>query len=433
MLFCFERTALLPALFSLLTLAGSAAASDEPDASDALRLSGFGTLGYSVDDNDQAASIRDITQRPRHLAYTDESWRLDSRLGLQVDYRFTPSVRGAVQWVLRDQIADGLDDATEQAFLDWTPSSALDLRVGRIGLDGFMMSDHRNLGYAYDWVRPPQEFYGMLPIFYVDGADITYNWPVDDGRWRFRLQQGNNAFTLPFGDNSFRLKTRITLAASVVREFGPWRMKAAINRFDFNEDVPAFASIYAGLDQIAGLGLPGVSDEAAAVRRDLSYNNAHMLNINLGASYDDGVWTHQAELGYSDANHSLINPGELFAYLKVGRRFGNYTPFFMVRASHPLNDVKVARQDWSAATGLPTLNTNLRDLAFHIANASRIEQESLAIGVRWDIHDNAALKLQWDHSRAHERGHNLWFADGAEGLRSDFSVNQWSINLDFVF
>jgi len=138
-------------------------------------------------------------------------------------------------------------------------------------------------------------------------------------------------------------------------------------------------------------------------------------------------------LGYSDANHSLINPGELFAYLKVGRRFGNYTPFFMVRASHPLNDVKVARQDWSAATGLPTLNTNLRDLAFHIANASRIEQESLAIGVRWDIHDNAALKLQWDHSRAHERGHNLWFADGAEGLRSDFSVNQWSINLDFVF
>jgi len=63
MLFCFERTALLPALFSLLTLAGSAAASDEPDASDALRLSGFGTLGYSVDDNDQAASIRDITQR----------------------------------------------------------------------------------------------------------------------------------------------------------------------------------------------------------------------------------------------------------------------------------------------------------------------------------------------------------------------------------
>ena len=66
----------------------------------------------------------------------------------------------------------------------------LDFRVGRINFDAFLMSDHRHVGYAYPWVRPPSEFYAWIPIFSMDGIDAAYNFQSKDARWRIKAQAG---------------------------------------------------------------------------------------------------------------------------------------------------------------------------------------------------------------------------------------------------
>ncbi len=61
-----------------------------------------------------------------------------------------------------------------------------------------------------------------------------------------------------------------------------------------------------------------------------------------------------------------------------------------------------------------------------------MEQDTLSLGVRWDLHSRAALKLQWDSTRVHDGGYGLmWRAEGKN--RGDDRIDLVSITLDFVF
>ena len=164
------------------------------------RLSGYGTLAYAMDDQDDLAPMRDLSQRPQDNFATGNSWRLDSRLGLQVDHPFHPQAEWVAQFMLRDQIEQDLGSVVELAYLGLMPRPDLDVRLGRLGFDVFLMSDHRNLGYAYTWVRPPQEFHSWIPVFSVDGLDAAYSFHIGDARWRIKAQAGVSQPTLPIDE-----------------------------------------------------------------------------------------------------------------------------------------------------------------------------------------------------------------------------------------
>jgi hypothetical protein len=41
------------------------------------------------------------------------------------------------------------------AFISYAPVPDMKVRAGRLGWDVYMLSDSRNVGYSYLWVRPP--------------------------------------------------------------------------------------------------------------------------------------------------------------------------------------------------------------------------------------------------------------------------------------
>jgi hypothetical protein len=86
-----------------------------------------------------------------------------------------------VQWVARNHAGAFFEQNLEWAYLRWRPWNDLDLRVGRLGLDVFLLSDYRNVGYAYPWMRPPQEFYAPLFPYHLDGADIAQRFHLGEG------------------------------------------------------------------------------------------------------------------------------------------------------------------------------------------------------------------------------------------------------------
>ncbi len=134
--------------------------------------SGFGTLGYTYESEENLAYLRDITR----TADTSDngSFGTDSNLGIQLDGTFNRSWSATAQWVLDDSVEHNLDTLTELAFIRFTPNASWELRAGRIGVTAYAAADSRNIDYAHLWVRPPQELYGSVVFNSLDGIGATY-------------------------------------------------------------------------------------------------------------------------------------------------------------------------------------------------------------------------------------------------------------------
>jgi hypothetical protein len=413
---------------ALLLVGGSLSARAE----EGLRLSGFGTLGYAHDDDSALTPTRDISQLPK-VDYEAGSWKLDSRLGVQLEYGFSPLIDLVGQVVLRDHFKAGSNSSTELAYAAIKPGDQIDLRIGRVNYDAFLMSDHRNVGYAYTWVRPPTEFYGWIPIFSVNGMDAAYHFRAtdvfaDDARWRIKAQAGSSTLSIPVAagrDGGYVFRTNNLTSLSVTRQTAFWRLKAAHSRFTIGSEVPVFAPLHQGLDGVAAAGIPAVSAEAADLRHHISFDNAKISYTTLGAAFDDGVWVVQGELGRTTASSAVVPHGHM-AYVSGGRRFGDWTPFVLLSTSRPGNGVRNPANDWGR------LNPVLRDRVLNIVNTTRIEQDTVSAGTRWDFHRQAALKLQWDRTTIPLSGYGLWNRDQASP-NVPTRVDLFTVTLDFIF
>lgn len=415
-----ERRAALLAL----TLAASSPAFADND----FQLSGFGTLGYAVDDNSRIAPTRDISQLPKQGARTGGSWRMDSRLGVQMEYRPAANVELVGQAVASDHFRGNADSALQLAYVGVHPDTDVDLRLGRLSYDAFLMSDHRNVSFAYPWVRPPVEFYGWIPIFSLDGVDAAYNYRTDNGILRVKGQLGRSRVWIPvdLGEGGgYRFSTDRLTSFSLSHETAAWRVKAAYSEFRINSEVPVLAPLRDGLSTLAAAGLPGISSEASSLRDDLSFKGTRVRYSTIGFGYDDNRWMVQGEFGHSSTSTDIV-PSSRSAYLSAGRRFGNWMPFVLVSVSRPLRELRKAANDWGM------LNATVRDVAIQTISSTRIDQESVAVGVRWDFRPNAAFKLQLETTLAHSPGAGAWCKDASLQDR-DNRLNQLTATVDFVF
>lgn len=390
------------------------------------RFAGYGTLGYNWDSQSSLAPIRDVSQRPAEMQNTGPGWSMDSRVGVQFAYRFNPQAEFVAQAVARDQVTSNLNSAVDLAYLELLPRSDTKLRLGRVGYDALLMSDHRNLGYSYAWVRPPRELYGWVPLFSVDGVDVTRDIPDGDATWRVKAQIAKGQLVIPMGENNYEFQADRLWSISLLRQSGPWRIKTGASRMYIGTDAAPLAPLRSGLDKIAATNIPGIATEAATLRKEVSFEGATLDYVSLGAAFDDGVWLGQAEFAYSRASTNIA-PQSNMGYLAAGRRFGAFTPFAMISASRPRDSKMSATADWGRI-GLEAL----QNTAYYVVNSTRFDQETLSLGLRWDFDPRAALKLQWDHSRIHPYGYALWFRDNDFLLRST-SVNLLTLAVDFIF
>lgn len=410
--------------YHYLWLAGAIFVCASANADDGFRVSGFATLGYADDDRHDLSLNRDLSQKAQAGAATGASWRLDSRFGVQLEYAVNSRMDLVGQFVVRDQFESTIKSVTDLLYLSFRPQNQLDFRVGRINFDAFLMSDHRHVGYAYSWVRPPSEFYAWIPIFSMDGIDAAYNFQSKDARWRIKAQAGNSSVSLPIVDG-YQFKAQNMLGMSATRQTDLWRIKASYSQLTIASDVPAFAPLHQGLDFVAAASIPIVSAEALDLINNLSYKNAKIKYMTLGATFDDGIWLAQAEIAHTTTSVEAIPHGEV-GYLSLGRRIRDWTPYLLLSTSRPKNKVRVATNDWGV------FNSTLRDPAIFSVNQTRIEQRSASIGTRYDFANQMAVKLQWTHTVVKPFGYALWWTD-PQLFDKTTRVKQVSATFDFTF
>jgi hypothetical protein len=383
------------------------------------RISGFGTFGLLRGGDDDIGYRRDISMD----GVFDNDWtsKQDTLIGLQLDLPLAEGLDAAVQLVAKDRPASTFRESLEWAYIRYRPTPELMLRGGRLGLDLFMLSEYRYLGFSYLWVRPPAEFYGTVYCNNYDGADVTYKSSLGDGAIWARMAAGRNSTTLatPFSENeSSEVVTEPLISASIGVEFDDWQSRFSVARLRQAASYKSAEPLINALYQVSGMW-----PEAEQLIDEFNAEGTNTRYYALGATYEPKPWIIQSEIGYISSDYKLF--GSVWsAYLSVGYGIGPVTIYGL---GGIVQNTDQRRQVDSA----PPFLIELQQMVQNAYDQAYADQHSLSLGMRWDIQHNLALKAQWDRTWIDAYGGGLWLQ--RRSLTESRTMNTFSINLNFLF
>ncbi len=380
-------------------------------STDMVEFRGFGTLSGAYSDSDTLGFRRDITQEGKTRQF---SLSQDSLLGLQSDVQITDALKASVQIVGKDRFNNSLDQAVTWANLSYDFNNTWNIRLGRIGSDLTLIGDVGNISYAYDWVRPPVEFYGMIPFYHFDGAEILYRRSLEHGHLSVKAFHGRSGNTFKYENLETEFELFPFSGLALRYENGGFTYRAGYARTELNAShtsTPDFRDILAEYAH-----LPGVPETIAQLRIDRS----PIQYYATGFTYRDATWKWLAEASYIDSELPTFLPS-VAAYTGVVKRLNNVALYGLV--SH-------IRTTESPESANDQLLEPLRNYIDNMLNECDVQQTTMSLGVRWDVAPNVAIKGQWDHSWVPAGKSLLW--EAAETL-SDEQVNVFTLGVSFIF
>jgi hypothetical protein len=367
-------------------------------------ISGFGTGGFVFTDTSKAAFGRSQFQP---VGATDQGdVGVDSLFALQGTVHLTDMFSVTTQGMVRRLFNSSFEFDIPVFFVKAELTRDLSVRVGRIQLPVFMVSDYRQVGYSSTWIRPPIEVYGQVPFDSDDGGDILYRKTVGP---------------IDISAQAFYGKTDVTLAQASVQSRRNWGANVNITLGPLSlyagRDQSVFTSTSAATNQLlAAVSAAGFT----ALANRLNPQNVPYAFTDFGFSLDDTHLTLQGEVSKATAGGFLSSTdGE---YLLAGYRTGKFTPYAM----YAREKVTSERTD----TTIPQVGA-LIPLALgvdQLINSFGADQHTTSVGVRWDFHTSVDLKVQFD--RVSPQGNGL-FINPEPGFHGPVYVG--SMTLDFVF
>jgi hypothetical protein len=396
----------------MMTLCAASAVGAHDLHSPHFSFNGFATLGV-VHSNEEGADFASSPFNPDGAGYTHRwSFDVDSRIGGQVTASLTPQLSVTLQAIAVQRYDDTYKPTVEWANVKYAFTPDLSMRIGRIALPGLLASDYRNIGYALPWVRPPVDVYSLRPITKSDGMDVIYRFRAGELGMTLHGYYGNEEAKVPawIGGGTARSGNGYGIVHAV--EYGSLTGQIAYQRTRVT--VPGFEPFFNAFRQFG--------PEGAAIANKYNTEDKPYRLVSLGASYDPGQWFVTGEWART-RTHSLLGDKTAW-YIGGGYRFGRFTPYAIystVKANSSTSDPGVA----DAAAG--GLNAALNQML-----AITPVQNTIAVGGRWDVAKNAAVKLQYDHVdiRAGSLGP---LVNPQPGFQPGGKVNVVSIALDFVF
>lgn len=356
-------------LISLFTISASG------HAAPLFKLRGYGTVGVTHSSLNEADFVGSPLQSKGAGASQQWSWGVDSKLGLQLNADISERLEAVVQVASQNRIDAGYRPKLEWANLKYRFSPYVSLRIGRIVLPAFMVSEARLVGYANVWVRPPLETYSVMPFTNSDGIDLALRKQIGGVTSSLQLLRGHlessvvaeTAAGTQVRNGKFRDITGVVYSA----EYGPWLGRAAYITADA---------------------------ESEGIERRLKFHN-------VGIGYDAGDWFVQGEL--SQLQLPVFTSGIRAVYVSAGVRMGSFTPYMIYSMSRP--------RDRSPSV---------------LAN----DQRSVSAGLRWDVAKNMAIKTEINHIKLNAgSGGNGYFINIQPGFAPGNGGNVFSVVLDFVF
>ena len=391
-----------------------------------ITVHGFGTVGAAyLDKPDGWAFRRSLNEHTNDDAFRAD---LDSVIGLQINYQPAEKLEFVAQAAASRLDGDAeRNDYLELGFVGWHPNSDWSVQLGRVNVDAYLISDHRVVGFTYQFIRPPVEFYSRMPTS-LDGGNVSRVWVVDDVQWQTKLIAGRTET----GTNNRRLTLWPVVGLVGSRESDGLLLRVSALHGRTRNNIGVLKPLMQGLQQMQGLPVPQVSADAAQMQAALTTRGMRTNYIAGAIAYDRNDWLLTAEINRTKVEHK---PSISFTsgYVSAGHRFGAVSAFVM-KSIIRRDRAVFQTPDWAtplAAFG-PQLAQQAQQLAAGAAtaiNTTAPNQSTTSIGMRWDVTPRVALKAQWDHVRWRNQGSALWVnADGTAG-----AGNVLAVAADFVF
>jgi len=358
-------------------------------------LTGFGTFGYAESGKyDDLILKRNITQRSQKIE--DHGWLVDSVLGLQVRKELDAHFDLVGQIVAKERANNSVDNSVEMAFFRYQSDDRWSFQFGRMVLDTFLLSDHRDVGYSYHSVRPQNEFYGWIPYSNYDGLKTVFEFGDFDSSVRLEAFVGKTKATVNIGykddetSNNY-VKSAPIMGGGVTWEMDDFLLRAYIARFRFTENTEAIKALLAYVEPIKGFW-----PESVQIAEAYSIEDAKVTYGSIGFEWTPGAWFFQGEFSDVSGDYFGSYDGQR-AYLQVGHRFGDFLPYITYSYSW---DEREFPYDPPAPVS-PALDPILQGLYAVLKDnlsSGLIDQQSVSLGVRWDFASRKALKLQCDYA-----------------------------------
>jgi hypothetical protein len=374
-----------------------------------LKLRYFGTLGGARVASDRIQYTRDQSQ-PDGSSGGNWSGNPDSVLGMQASYAFSDRAEAVAQLVSRYRYDGTYRPEFMWAYGRFATRDGTEVRVGRLGTDFYMLADSRLVGFSNLAVRPSPDFFGQLPLYHIDGADLSKTIPLGKGLLKGKLFAGYTGEKVPFITDSWDMGNAPMIGGNLDYHLDNWSFRLGYAQLRLKHDWPLS-------EMLTGIGIPAATvDALSMVDRAARY-------YSLGLMYDRGpfqaqwmlnkVW--QEGTGYENYYSS---------YFLAGYRLSTFTPYAGVARSYsPPKQLD---------TGIPRIP------AFAFQNAvieealghSHTSQTTWTLGLRWDFRRNMDLKVQWDGIRG--KSDSVFLYSGrAPGWSG--STDVFSLALDFAF
>ncbi|CAN7559104.1 hypothetical protein [Duganella sp. LjRoot269] len=372
-----------------------------------ITISGFGTGALTMTNSDQAEFNR-VNQAAG--VGKDARAGVDSNFGIQATAKWSDTISFTAQGLVRKNGSnDQFGAELAWAFAKIKLNDDFSVRLGRIGLPVYMISDVRNVGYANTMLRPPNEVYRQVTVDNADGGDVVYQHSFGDTTVTAQAAVGRSKVRAP---GNYYVEFKPVVSTQLVVENGPFTYRLGRSQATFGiYNNPSLTGLVGALKQF---GLTAVANQVPLTDVKGTFTSA-------GIAMDYNNIIGQAEYAKRKTDTRLV-PDTSSWYVMMGYRYGKFVPY----ASY--GDVK---QD--SIRSFSTLPTTGPLAALSAGTNGAIKsglQSSTAIGLRWDFYKSAAFKVQMD--RVKTRDGAGYFLNPKPGFAGS-TVNVYAAAIDFVF
>ena len=363
----------------------------------------------------------------------------DTILGGQLSAEFTNSLSVTGQVVAR---GFALDNSTNyQPTLDWlyltydvTPE--LRVRLGRLATPFYSVSEYFEIGAAYPWVRPPLDVYepAMSPIKNFNGVSVVLRTNWNDWYVLSQLFTGQEENKTAVYDINIHRVSGLNFSFS--KHYFSLRIASilanvSLDIFDTQETLTTLRGLPAAfaLDEVNN------AEEISAINSIIEIFESNRIKhqySSIGLEWDNETWFIYSEYNRLASEEGFTPDGE-GAYITIGYRFDNFTPYFTrgdIRSllGQELKDMAVKELLTSESAILNTIGSEVLE----VTSTNRRYQRSYALGLRYDFSDAMSLKIEAQKVNS-ERNTTGLFSSKDEAIIQAPEINVYSIVLDMVF
>ena len=343
----------------------------------AIQFDGFMTAGaskiVSIDDADKGniyiggLGDRGITE--------DLTFEKDTRFGLQISSDVTDDMSVVAQLLGRGDNGN-FNAIIEWAYVDYEINDIASVHVGKIKQPVYLVNDYVEVGYAYPWIRPPQEvYYSNNPLNTVNGIELLLQFPVGPGTLSLQPYLGSNRDDISNGGGAFFEAENIY--GMDIKYSGRGYTVHASN---FQCEVKIIGDTF---NQSAVLVGGTVDVNLGGSKGDCNVT-ATGFNVDLANVVVYAEWQKRTT---DDTLSQAFGDTEAY-YATFGYRIGKFLPH-----------ITFASVEGEASTvGLPTAGA--ATVATGMATGVNLNfpvavQTSITAGLRYEVNDSAALKVEY--------------------------------------